>query len=124
MNKQLLAGAVMLMFTLPVMAQSHDHSAKHGGIIVESGHHHLEVELKDGTIEVHVTGEDGGAEDIAGAKASATILSGGKTETITLTADGEALKGTGSFTAGKGTVAVITLSMPDHPTEQARVQID
>lgn len=103
----------------------HDHAAQHGGVIVESGHHHLEVVAKDGSLEVYVGGEDGQPEDVKGAAATATVLSAGKKTEIQLAPDaGNVLKGAGSFTAGKGTTIVITLTMPDHKPEQARVKLD
>lgn len=103
----------------------HHHDAKHGGVVLESGHHHLEVVARDGTLEVYVEGEDGKAEDLAGAKATAVILSEGKKFDVTLApGDGGALKGTGAFKATKGTTFVITLTMPDHAPEQVRFKLD
>lgn len=103
----------------------HDHAAKHGGILVHSSHHHLELVAKDGTLHLYVTDEAGKPEAIEGAKATATVLSDGKTETVALAPAGEnSLEGTGSFTAGKGTTVVVTLTLPDHEPEQARFRLD
>lgn len=103
----------------------HDHDAKHGGIVVHSGHHHLELVASGNTLVLHVTNEDGGAEDVASAKASATVLAEGKAETIMLAPDGaSSLKGTGGFKAGKGTTVVVNLTLPGHATEQARFRLD
>lgn len=104
---------------------SHNGMAKHGGTVVESGHHHLEVVTKDGAITIYVSGEDGKSEDIAGAKATAAVLSAGKKVDVELTpgADGS-LQGKGDFLASKGTVVVISLTMPGHDVEQARVRLD
>jgi hypothetical protein len=116
--------AVLLAGLSSAAAQDHDHAAKHGGKLVESGHHHLEVVAKEGILEVYVEGEDGNPEDIAAAKATATVLSEGKAETIQLAPAGNALKGSGSFKAIKGTAIVITLTLPDHKPEQARITLD
>lgn len=127
MRKTAIATFALLLAALPAAAgddHDHDHAAKFGGKLVESGHHHLEVVAKDGMIEVHVAGEEGKPEDVAGAKASATVLSEGKPSTIQLTPEGGVLKGTGSFKAVKGTTIVITLTMPDHKPEQARLTLD
>lgn len=106
-------------------AHVHDHSAKHGGVIEHTGHHHLELVAKGGTLELYVTHEDGDAEDASAAKASATVLADGKTEQVTLTpAGGNVLKGSGSFNAGKGTTVVVSLTMPDHEPEQVRFKLD
>jgi hypothetical protein len=103
----------------------HDHGAKHNGIIGHSGHHHLELVAAGGTIDLYVTHEDGDAEDVSGAKATATVLADGKTEVVTLApANGNALKGTGSFNAGKGTTVVVSLTMPGHETEQIRFKLE
>ena len=105
--------------------EAHDHEAKHNGIVVHSGHHHLELVAAGGTIDLYVTHEDGEAEDVSGAKATATVLADGKTEVVTLApASGNALKGTGSFNAAKGTTVVVSLTMPGHQTEQARFKLD
>lgn len=105
--------------------QVHDHSAKHGGLVEHTGHHHLELVAKGGTLELYVTHEDGEAEDASTAKATATVLADGKTEQVTLTpSGGNALKGAGSFNAGKGTTIVVSLTMPDHEPEQVRFKLD
>ena len=116
---------LLVLAAAPAAAHSEGaHGAKHGGKVVESGHHHLEVVVKDGSLEVFVEGEDGRPEDIKEAKATATVLSGGKKEDVTLAPGDASLKGTGSFTAVKGTTVVITLTMPGHKPEQARVKLD
>lgn len=104
---------------------AHDHGPKHNGIVVHSGHHHLELVAAGNSIELYITNEEGGAEDVAAAKASATVLAEGKTEIVTLTPAGaNSLKGTGGFNAGKGTTVVVSLTLPGHETEQARFKID
>ena len=121
----LILGTVLALASPAFAEGEHDHSGKHGGKVVESGHHHLEVVTKDGTIEIYVEGEDGKPEDVKDAKAKATILSEGKKEDVVLSPDtANALKGTGSFKAVKGTTIVITLTMPGHDAEQARIKLD
>lgn len=103
----------------------HDHAAKHGGVIVHSGHHHLELVLEDGVLRLHVTNEDGEPESVEGAGATATVLSGGKTETVALAPAGDnALEGSGGFTAAKGATVVVNLTLAGHETEQARFRFD
>lgn len=104
---------------------AHDEGAKHGGVVEHSGHHHVELVAKGGTIELYVTNEDGKEEDASAAKASATVLADGKTEQVALApAGGNGLKGAGGFNAGKGTTVVVSLTMPGHETEQVRFKID
>ena len=106
-------------------ADSHDHEAKHGGVVEHSGHHHLELVAKGNTIELYITNEGGKEEDVSAAKATATVLADGKTEQVALVpASRNGLKGTGGFNAGAGTTVVISLTMPEHETEQVRFKLD
>lgn len=134
MFKKLLLGfAAMLAATSLAVAHddhdheghAHDHTPKQGGVLVHSGHHHLELVAEDGTLRLYVTDQEGKPETIDGAKATATVLSEGKTEAVTLAHAGEnRLEGTGSFKAAKGTTVVVTLTLPDHEAEQARFRLD
>ena len=134
MLKRLVLGlAAMLTASALVFAHedhadhghAHDHEPKHGGILVHSGDYHLELVAEDGALRLYVTDEHGKPETIAGAKATATVLSDGKTEAVTLAPAGEnRLDGSGSFTTGKGTTVVVTLSVPDREAEQARFRLD
>lgn len=130
MKRLLTMLAVVAMSTSLSVAEdghdhAHDHDAKHNGIVVHSGHHHLELVAAGGTIELYINNEDGKEEDVSGAKATATVLTGGKTETVTLAPGGSnILKRSGGFTAGKGTTVVVSLTMPGHEPEQARFKID
>lgn len=106
-------------------AHAQEEGAKHGGVVQHSGHHHVELVAKGGNVELYVSNEDGKAEDLNGAKASATVLADGKTERITLEPSGaNSFKGSGGFNAGKGTTVVVSLTMPGHDTEQIRFKID
>ena len=115
----ILAGA-------PALAAGEDpHEGKHGGKLVESGHHHVEIVAKDDLIEVYVNGEDGKPENVKEAKATAAILSEGKKIDITLAPESDdVLKGKGTFKAVKGTTIVVTLTMPGHQPEQSRIKLD
>lgn len=135
MTKTRLGAATLalaaLALTAPLHAvralaeEGHSHHGEHGGKVVESGHHHVEIVAKDGAIEVYVNGDDGKPEDIAGAKATAAVLSEGKKHDVTLTAGaGNFLTGAGDFKAAKGTTIVVTLTMPGHEPEQSRIKLD
>ena len=129
MLKRLVLGlAALAMGTAFALADeevAHDHEPRHKGILVHSGHHHLELVAEGGSLQLYVTHEDGEPEDVSAAKASATVLADGKTETVALApGGGNKLEGAGSFTAGKGTTVVVTLTIPGHETEQARFKLD
>lgn len=120
-----VAMAVFALTSAAIAHEDHPVEAKHGGYAIESGHHHLEVVAKDGSLEIYVDDEHGKPEDVKDAKASAVVLSNGKKETVTLTPAGpNLLKGTGTFKATKGATVVLTLTMPDHKPEQARLTLD
>ena len=110
----------------PSIAQGeHNHDGQHGGKVVESGHHHLEIVVKDGVVSIHVNGEDGKPEDVKGATGTAAVLADGKKHDIKLTVDpGNFLTGLGDFKASKGATVVVTLTMPGHTAEQARIKLD
>ncbi|NOT72337.1 MAG: hypothetical protein HOP09_13995 [Hyphomicrobium sp.] len=118
--------AALTLMLSPVSAgETHQHTGAHGGKVVESGHHHLEIVAKDGVVEVYVNGDDMKPEDITSAKGTAAVLSGGKKVDITLApGPASALTGTGTFKADTGSIIVVTVTMPGHKPEQARIKID
>ncbi len=121
----LILGTVLALASPAFAEGEHSHAGKHGGKIVETGHHHMEIVAKDGSLEVYLAHEDGDAEDVKDAKAKATILSEGQKQEIELVPDpANFLKGTGTFKAAKGTTIVVTLTMPGHKPEQARIKLD
>ena len=126
MQRLFLVPLALIMFaTLAVADEGHHaHDAKHGGIVVHSGHHHVELVVNGAAVEVFVSGEEGAAEDIAAAKASATVLVDGKAEMVTLAPAGASLKGVRAASEGKVTTVVVSLTMPGHEPEQVRFQLD
>jgi hypothetical protein len=102
----------------------HDHDPKHGGVVVHSGHHHLELVVNGANVELFVRSEEGGDEDVAAAKAQATLLVDGKAEQVALQPAGASLKGVRNSSEGKVATAVVSLTMPGHETEQARFLLD
>lgn len=125
-RSSILALAASVALSSPYAEEKgHTHKGEHGGRMVDSGHHHVEIVAKDGVLEVYVNGEDGKPEDIKDAKASAAILSEGKKTDIVLAPDASnSLRGTGTFKAVKGTTVVVTLTMPGHQPEQSRIRLD
>lgn len=120
--------ALMLTFlasNATLAGEGHHHKGKHGGVMADtSGHHHVELVTDGQSMTVYVLHHDGELEDVTGAKGTATVLSGGKTERITLNPHGDALKGEGNLTLTKGDTVVVTLTMPKHKPEQARLTLD
>jgi hypothetical protein len=119
------ATALLFGFLLSSSISAVAGDGPHGGQLVSSGHHRLEIVAGAGSLEVYVTGEDGKPEETANARASAVVLSGGKTARIALQpAGGHALKGSTDAEIGKGATVVLTLTMPGHAPEQSRIEID
>jgi hypothetical protein len=123
--------AVLLAAALPALADEghehgdHEHTAQHGGVLAESGHHYLEFVAKNGELAIYITGDHGTDEMVSGAKATAAVLSKGKKVDVELAPEaGAVLKGAGDFEAGPGTVIVLTLTMPKHDPEQIRVTLE
>ena len=120
--------ALLLTFSplAPALAAGdHHHEGKHGGMMGDtSGHHHVELVADGQSLTLYVLHGDGELENVAKAKATATLLSGGKTEKVDLVPDGDALKGEGSASLGAGDTVVVTLTMPGHKPEQARFKLD
>ena len=124
LRKLVLTAAIVAATAVGALAAG-DHKGKHGGKVVESGHHHLELVAADGALTLYVRDEADKPEDVAKAKASATVLADGKTEAVELQpAAGGVFNGKGGFKAVKGATVVITLTMPDHKPEQARFKLD
>lgn len=119
--------ACLMVAALPALAhEDHTHGKARDTVHrVDSGHHHLDVVFKDGTLSVLVTGEDGKPEDTAGAKAVAVVLSGGATSQVILEPAGDnMLTAKGPVAAAPGAVVVLTLTMPGHAPEQSRLTLD
>jgi hypothetical protein len=125
--KSILAAlGVISVLVTAVFAANEANEPKHGGKVVEtSGHHVVEFVASGDSIEVYVTHDNGNPEDTKDAKATATILAGGKKEEIALTpAAANSFRGLTASEIGPGTVVVVTLTLPGHKPEQARVKLD
>ncbi len=123
----LVVFALVSASSLPAFAAGESaHEAKHGGKVVQTnGHHLVEVVAAGNSIDVYVSHDDGEAQDVKEAKATATVLSGGKTEQIVLVpGEGNSFKGSGTAEIGPGAVIVVTFTLPRHKPEQARVKLD
>jgi hypothetical protein len=113
-----LAAAAALTLALP--AHAHDAKPMHGGKVVDAADHHLELVAKDGTLTLYVRNEQDKPEAVKDAKATATVLSGGKQEVVTLTPGTDSLSGKGALPIAKGTRVVVSLTMPGRKAVQAR----
>ncbi|PZP68414.1 hypothetical protein [Methylorubrum populi] len=92
MKPSILALALVLALPAAAGAQGHSHSHKgpNGGELVDVAGGHAEFVDTPTEIALHLSDEDGKPVATKGATGKATILSGGKTETVDLASAGGA----------------------------------
>lgn len=102
--------------------------APNGGQLRAAGPYHLELvlardakETQESPVVVYVTDHAGAKISTAGAKGSATLLSGKLKTAATLQPDGDnRLKGAAKYAAIPETKAVVSVTLAGKPPEQAR----
>jgi hypothetical protein len=99
---------------LPVAAMAsggHDHSPKHGGIVVEVKDVDYEIVAKPDVMQIYLR-DHGKAVKLEGAKAKVTLLNGSEKSEVDLTPAGDKLEAKGAFKVAKGTkgIALVTLA--------------
>lgn len=95
--------------------------AINGGEVREAGTNHLELVVTEGELVLYVRDEQENPVAIKDALATATVLSGGKAETIELEpGEGNVLRAKANFIAGKGLKVVVSLTMPGKKSVLAR----
>lgn len=121
-----------LLSTGSAMAHSDEflntQATPNGGQLRMAGNYHFELvvvkdskDAKSNPVRVYVT-DHGGAKIATGqAKGSVTLLAGKAKTTVALTPDGDnVLKGVGSYASTPDLKAVVAVTFPGQPTEQAR----
>lgn len=89
----------------------HDHSSKHGGIVVEAKDMDYEVVAKPEMIQIYVS-DHGKPMKLEGGKAKVTLLNGSEKTEVELVPVGDKLEAKGAFKVAKGTkgVAMVTVA--------------
>lgn len=103
-------------------------TSPHGGQLRMAGMYHFELVLakdsktaKDNPVVVYLTDHAGTKIPSAGVTGTATILGASGKTTATLQPDGDnRLKGTAKYASTPDTKAVLSLTLPGKPPEQAR----
>jgi hypothetical protein len=110
MKTALILAAALAFSSTAFAAGSHDHSPKHGGIVVEVKDMDYEIVAKPEMIQIHLR-DHGKVVKLDGAKAKVTLLNGSEKSEIDLAGAGEKLEAKGSYKVAKGTkgIAVVTL---------------
>jgi hypothetical protein len=116
MNIQFCA-AVTIALALAGTAHAggaHDHSPKHGGVVVEVKDMDYELVAKPTVIQIHVR-DHGKPSDMSKASAKVTLLTGTEKQEVELKPAGDKLEATGTFKVGPGTKAVAVVTINGKP---------
>jgi hypothetical protein len=111
-----------LAFVLPSQpASAHDPKPRHGGAIVVAGNYHVELVVKDGQVDVYLTGHDDKPVTATGRKAVAILMAGGKSVRIPLEPVGSVrLSGKAADATPTSPKGVVQITEPAGGTVQAR----
>lgn len=118
---KILTIAVALALTNTAYAAD-DHSAKHGGIFVETKALDFEVIAKPDVIQVYVA-DHGKAVKLDGAKAKVTLLNGTEKVDVELAPAGDKLEAKGAFKVVKGTKGIATVTLAGKSAAVARFEV-
>ena len=116
----LVAAAVAL--AAPAFAQKDDHSAKHGGIFVETKALDFEIVAKPDLIQVYV-GDHGKPVKLDGAKGKVTLLNGSEKTEVDLAPAGDKLEAKGSFKVAKGTKGIASVTLAGKSAATVRFEV-
>lgn len=100
----------------------------HGGQVQVAGASHFELvvtktskEVGHNPVVVYLTDASGKKLPSAGATGTATLLSGKDKSVVTLSPDGDnRMKGVGKYASTPAMKAIVSITFPGKPTEQAR----
>lgn len=107
----------------PAFAGKDDHSAKHGGIFVETKALDFEIVAKPDVIHVYLA-DHGKPVKLEGAKGKVTLLNGSEKTEVDLAPAGDKLEAKGAFKVARGTkgIAVVTLAGKSAATARFEVK--
>ena len=109
--RSLLAASLIAFSAIPALsAGNHDHTAKFGGVVIETKAGDMEIVAKPDSLQIYIT-DHGKAMKLDGAKAKVTLLNGTEKSEADLTVAGDKLEAKGTFKVAKGTkgIALVTL---------------
>ena len=118
----LLAALALTLAGTAFAAGGHDHSPKHGGVVVEGKDMDYELVAKPTVIQLYLR-DHGKPADVSKASAKVTLLTGAEKQEVELKPAGDKLEATGSFKVGPGTKAVAVVTMSGKPAGTVRFTI-
>lgn len=118
---KLSALALVCVLSLAIPALAHDAKGPNGGRLADAGPYHVEMVVKQGTIEVFVSDDKEKPVVASGFKGLAILVIAGKSERIVLEPSGnDRLKGSASTSVPDNAKGVIQLTAPDGRVSQAK----
>lgn len=122
MNFRIALIAALVAVASPTFAKG-DHTAKHGGIFVETKALDFEIVAKPDLIQVYVA-DHGKPVKIEGATGKVTLLNGSeKSEVALAPAGGDRLEAKGSFKVAKGTKGIASVTLAGKGPAIARFEV-
>lgn len=122
MNLRIILVAAAVAIAAPVFAQKDDHTAKHGGIFVETKALDFEIVAKPDVIQVYVA-DHGKPVKLDGAKGKVTLLNGSEKTEVDLAPAGDKLEAKGAFKVAKGTKGIATVTLAGKSAAAARFEV-
>jgi hypothetical protein len=119
--KTLTLAAVLLVSGGAAMAGG-DHTARHGGIVVETRALDFEIVAKPDSIQVYLA-DHGKPVKLDGAKGKVTLLNGTEKTELDLAVAGDRLEAKGAFKVQKGTRGVVSVTLAGKPGTVARFEV-
>jgi hypothetical protein len=113
---------VIALSSVVFAAGEHDHSPKHGGIVVEVKELDMELVAKPEIIQLYVR-DHGKTIKIDGGKAKLTLLTGSEKSDVELPVQGDKFEAKGNFKVAAGTKAVAVVTLTGKPPVTARFAI-
>lgn len=101
---------------------SGDHTAKHGGIYVETKALDFEVVAKPDVVQVYVN-DHGKPVKLDGAKGKITLLNGSEKTEIDLAPAGDKLEAKGAYKVAKGTKGIVSVTLAGKAAATARFEL-
>lgn len=103
-------------------AGGHDHTPKHGGVVVETKAGDLEIVAKADLLQIFIS-DHGKPVTLVGAKAKVTLLNGAEKSEAELIPAGNKMEVKGSFKVAKGTKGIAVITLAGKPPATARFEV-
>lgn len=118
----LLAFTIGFSSAQALAAGNHDHSAKFGGVVVETKAGDMEILAKPEAIQIYIT-DHGKPMKLDGAKAKVTLLNGTEKSEADLVFVGDKLEAKGAFKVAKGTKGIAVVALLGRAPVTARFEV-